>query len=281
MPPPRSKWDDFEDSDDDNDAIDAANQLNTRGGQLLHGDPEEAFSLFKDAHAKLRRKDGSLVSDVVRDLAGGIELNLAVAANRLKRWPDVVAHADAALALVPDLPTSGYDRSQALMWRAAGREKLGELREALADLRAAQKLYPDSAEVPQMIKRVERLMAAADYDAREAAAVRCNELLERADEAIKGERWREALVAATAALPLLRCGAGDEGSERKKAFILQRAGIASAKLGEAEAAKGHFDAALALVKEHKCVKKDGLDDSLEAWRASLEAPPVAPPEAKE
>ena len=46
-----------------------------------------------------------------------------------------------------------------------------------------------------MIKRVERLMASADYDAREAAALRCNELLERADAAMKEERWREAQAA--------------------------------------------------------------------------------------
>ena len=84
-----SKWDNLDDSDDDDDALEKANALNERGSKLLTGQgktpqPEAALKCFEQACKELLR-DGKPVSSDARDLAGGVMLNMAVAAHELKR----------------------------------------------------------------------------------------------------------------------------------------------------------------------------------------------------
>ena len=221
-----SKWDNLDDSDDEADnALEKAQALNERGSKLLTGQgkapqPEAALECFEQACKQLLR-DGKPVSSDARDLAGGVMLNMAVAAHELKRhspveravlvapqladpvawdarasgddgcthpgetpqlprpqWPHVVLpfacarvarvaafNFQAALrkwspSLQPDAfslhpyasrrhekvvthaaavldlePANAYDRGQAHMWRATGREALGDLRGAIEDLK--------------------------------------------------------------------------------------------------------------------------------------------------
>lgn len=85
-----SKWDNLDDSDDEADnALEKAQALNERGSKLLTGQgkapqPEAALECFEQACKQLLR-DGKPVSSDARDLAGGLMLNMAVAAHELKR----------------------------------------------------------------------------------------------------------------------------------------------------------------------------------------------------
>ena len=85
-----SKWDNLDDSDDEADnALEKAQALNERGSKLLTGQgkapqPEAALECFEQACKQLLR-DGKPVSSDARDLAGGVMLNMAVAAHELKR----------------------------------------------------------------------------------------------------------------------------------------------------------------------------------------------------
>ena len=72
--------------------------------------------------AKLMEPSGALRAPCMRELAGGVCLNMAACANKRNAWADVARHADEALSLVRDEPRSGYDRAQAHMWRASARE---------------------------------------------------------------------------------------------------------------------------------------------------------------
>ena len=174
-----SKWDNLDDSDDEADnALEKAQALNERGSKLLTGQgkaaqPEAALECFEQACKQLLH-NGKPISSDARDLAGGVMLNMAVAAHELKRhspvelchgssrspgtlslgssrWPpslqphafslppcasrrheSVVTHAAAVLDLEP---ANAYDRGQAHMWRAVGREALGDLRGAIEDLK--------------------------------------------------------------------------------------------------------------------------------------------------
>ena len=181
-----SKWDNLDDSDDEADnALEKAQALNERGSKLLTGQgkaaqPEAALECFEQACKQLLH-NGKPISSDARDLAGGVMLNMAVAAHELKRhspvesravlgsatvgssrsprapglgssrWPpslqlhafslppcasrrheSVVTHAVAVLDLEP---ANAYDRGQAHMWRAVGREALGDLRGAIEDLK--------------------------------------------------------------------------------------------------------------------------------------------------
>ena len=179
-----SKWDNLDDSDDEADnALEKAQALNERGSKLLTGQgkaaqPEAALECFEQACKQLLH-NGKPISSDARDLAGGVMLNMAVAAHELKRhspvesravlgsatvgssrspgtlslgssrWPpslpphacrlpsrrheSVVTHAAAVLDLEP---ANAYDRGQAHMWCAVGRQALGDLRGAIEDLKA-------------------------------------------------------------------------------------------------------------------------------------------------
>lgn len=263
-----SKWDNIEDSDDDaDDAMERAQALNERGTKLLMGQgkkpqPEAALEVFEQARKQLLQ-NGKPVSSDARDLAGGVLLNMAVAAHDLKRHEKVVEHATAVLDLEPANP---YDRGQAYMWRAAGREQLGELREAIDDLKVALKLDPSNAEAGQRLANAERLCAAADYEAREERAKRANALLERAEAALVAKQWAEAKVACSAALPLLGTG---QDFYRKRASVLHWLGVATASLGDVAAGRQHLVEAKGLLDEHderqgefEKKKNSGQEDTL-------------------
>ena len=84
-----AKWDNLDDSDDEADnALEKAQALNERGSKLLTGQgkvpqPEAALECFEQACKQLLR-NGKPVSSDARDLAGGVMLNMAVAAHELK-----------------------------------------------------------------------------------------------------------------------------------------------------------------------------------------------------
>ena len=279
------KWDALDDSsDDDNEALEAATKLNRRATQMLASDPAEAYALWLEARAKLMEPSGALRAPCMRELAGGVCLNMAACANKRRAWADVTRHADEALSLVKDEPRSGYDRAQAHMWRASARENQGELERALVDLRTASSLDPTNAQLAPLIKRVERKIAAVDYDQRELDASRANEHVERADAALAKSRWDDAVAEATAALPLMRQAAGDEASERKRAAVYERIAISHLRRGDDVGAREALGSARELIREHKGKHADGLVASLAGWQAVLdgeavEAPPAAPPSA--
>ena len=85
-----SKWDNLDDSDDEADnALEKAQALNERGSKLLTGQgkaaqPEAALECFEQACKQLLH-NGKPISSDARDLAGGVMLNMAVAAHELKR----------------------------------------------------------------------------------------------------------------------------------------------------------------------------------------------------
>ena len=96
------------------------------------------------------------------------------------------------------------------------------------------KLDPSNAEAGQRLERAERLLAAADFAAREEQAGRANDLIDRAEAALAGKRWGEAKVACEASLPLLPTGAQHH---RKRAAVLLRLGVATASLGDVGASR--------------------------------------------
>ena len=61
-----------------------------------------------------------------------------------RRHEKVVTHAAAVLDLEP---ANAYDRGQAHMWRATGREALGDFRGAIADLKVCRK-SPNPSPIP-------------------------------------------------------------------------------------------------------------------------------------
>ena len=89
-----SKWDNLDDSDDEADnALEKAQALNERGSKLLTGQgkaaqPEAALECFEQACKQLLH-NGKPISSDARDLAGGVMLNMAVAAHELKRHSPV------------------------------------------------------------------------------------------------------------------------------------------------------------------------------------------------
>mgnify|MGYP001286868423 CR=1 FL=1 len=89
-----SKWDHLDDSDDEADnALEKAQALNERGSKLLTGQgkaaqPEAALECFEQACKQLLH-NGKPISSDARDLAGGVMLNMAVAAHELKRHSPV------------------------------------------------------------------------------------------------------------------------------------------------------------------------------------------------
>ena len=89
-----SKWDSLDDSDDEADnALEKAQALNERGSKLLTGQgkaaqPEAALECFEQACKQLLH-NGKPISSDARDLAGGVMLNMAVAAHELKRHTPV------------------------------------------------------------------------------------------------------------------------------------------------------------------------------------------------
>ena len=154
-----SKWDNIDDSDDEADnAMERAQALNERGSKLLTGQgskrqPAAALECFEQACKQLLQSNGKPINSDARDLAGGILLNMAVAAHDLKRHQKVVEHATAVLNLEP---ANAYDRGQAHMWRATGREGLGQLKEAIDDLKVTLKLDPSNAEAGTRLSNAER-----------------------------------------------------------------------------------------------------------------------------
>ena len=257
-----SKWDNLEDSDDEEDTISKANKVNERAATALgKKKPAEALKLFEEARALLL-PSGKPSGQQSRDLAGGILLNMAVASHQLGKHDDVVRHADAALALEPN---ARYDRGQIHMWRAAGLQGRGELQEAKSECTKALSFDPQNGEAGARLKQLEVQLAERDYDARDATATECNRLVEACDGELNAERWAAAKAKIEEALP---DDADGRGGHRKRATLLQRLGIATAKLGDKEGALKVFAEAIELLDKYP--KADlGLREALSQWVVGL------------
>ena len=258
-----SKWDNLEDSDDEEDTISKANKVNERAATALgKKKPAEALKLFEEARALLL-PSGKPSGQQSRDLAGGILLNMAVASHQLGKHDDVVRHADAALALEPN---ARYDRGQIHMWRAAGLQGRGELQEAKSECTKALSFDPQNGEAGARLKQLEVQLAERDYDARDATATECNRLVEACDGELNAERWAAAKAKIEEALPLMTLTG--EAGDRKRATLLQRLGIATAKLGDKEGALKVFAEAIELLDKYP--KADlGLREALSQWVVGL------------
>ena len=282
-----SKWDNLDDSDDEdaaNDTLERARGLSERAAGLLlsiatmpfaskHGEVSvskaaEAFGMLEDAKKLLFDRHGKPISSVARDMAGGLLLNMAVAAHDLKRPQEVHDAAVAALALEPTIP---YDRSQAHMWRGVGHEGLGRLKEAVEDLKVAVKLDSGNAEAGQRLANAERLLGAAEYVEREEKAIKANSLIERAEAALKAEDYTEAKALCSAALPLV-----PDFVPEKRAALLLRLGVATVHLGDGPRAREHLLQARELLAKRAEQGKMKDDDgkvraTVEEWLERLES----------
>ena len=112
-----SKWDNLDDSDDEADnALEKAQALNERGSKLLTGQgkaaqPEAALECFEQACKQLLH-NGKPISSDARDLAGGVMLNMAVAAHELKRdSPVELCHGSSRSPRAPGLGSSRWPPS--------------------------------------------------------------------------------------------------------------------------------------------------------------------------
>ena len=219
-----SKWDNLEDSDDEEDTISKANKVNERAATALgKKKPAEALKLFEEARALLL-PSGKPSGQQSRDLAGGILLNMAVASHQLGKHDDVVRHADAALALEPN---ARYDRGQIHVARggAAGAASC----RAKSECTKALSFDPQNGEAGARLKQLEVQLAERDYDARGATATGATGWSRR-DGELNAERWAAAKAKIEEALPLMTLTG--EAGDRKRATLLQRLGIATAKLGD-------------------------------------------------
>ena len=110
-----SKWDNLDDSDDEADnALEKAQALNERGSKLLTGQgkapqPEAALECFEQACKQLLH-NGKPISSDARDLAGGVMLNMSVAAHELKRHTPVEFRATVGSSRSPGAPGLGSSR---------------------------------------------------------------------------------------------------------------------------------------------------------------------------
>lgn len=268
-----AKWDSIDDSDDEtnaaNDAMEQANGLSERAcGLIQSGRAAEAYSTLESARKLLFDRHGKPTSSDARDLAGGLLLNMAVAAHDLKRPQQVYDAAVAALALEPTAP---YDRSQAHMWRGVGHEGLGRLKEAVQDLKVAVKLDSGNAEAGQRLANAERLLGAAEYVEREEKAAKANSLIERAEAALKAEDYTEAKALCAAALPLV-----PDFVPEKRAALLLRLGVATVHLGDGPRARDHLLKARELLtkRAEQGKMKDGdgtVRTTVDEWLERLES----------
>ena len=109
-------------------------------------------------------------------------------------------------------------------------------------------------------------LAERDYDARDATATECNRLVEACDGELNAERWAAAKAKIEEALPLMTLTG--EAGDRKRATLLQRLGIATAKLGDKEGALKVFAEAIELLDKYP--KADlGLREALSQWVVGL------------